>query len=251
VIAALRLIAGSLAALVFQCSFAGAEQLIATVAPSMISIGSSYSGGHIVVFGAIANGNTSSIGYDAVVTVSGPRQNLLVRRKERVLGVWINRQSRIFEDIPSYLAVFANRPFDAIASVDTLRRHRIGLKHSIFIDKTVDEDDPFQTNLIHTRIDEGLYIEQPRGVSFASPAVFRAEIPLPKHALTGAYDVELMIFANGAPVAQTKSMFNVDKIGMAQFVVKSSIDQSLIYGLATMGMALLTGWIASIAFRRA
>jgi hypothetical protein len=37
---------------------------------------------------------------------------------------------------------------------------------------------------------------------------------------------------------------------MTQFVVKSSIDYSLIYGLATIGMALLTGWIASIAFRR-
>jgi hypothetical protein len=36
---------------------------------------------------------------------------------------------------------------------------------------------------------------------------------------------------------------------MAQFVVKSSIDYNMIYGLATMGMALLTGWIALIAFR--
>jgi uncharacterized protein (TIGR02186 family) len=250
VIAALRLIAGSLAVLVLQCSFAGAEQLIATVAPSTISIGSSYSGGHIVVFGAIANRNTSSLSYDAVVTVAGPRQNLLVRRKERVLGIWINRYSRTFADVPSFLAVFANRQFDAIASTDTLRHHRIGLKHSIFVDKTVDADDPFQTNLIRTRIDEGHYIEQPKGVSFVSPAVFRAEIPLPKSALIGAYDVDLKIFANGAPVAQTRSTFNVEKVGVAQFVVKSSVDHSLIYGIATMGMALLTGWIASVAFRR-
>jgi uncharacterized protein (TIGR02186 family) len=250
VIAPLRLIAGSLAVFVLQCSSAGAEQLIATVAPNMISIGSDYSGGHIVVFGAIANANTSSGSYDAVVTVTGPRQNLLVRRKERVLGIWVNRYSRTFAGVPSFLAVFANRPFDAIASADALRHHRVGLRHSIFIDKTVDVDDTFQTNLIRTRIDEGLYIEQPKGVSFVSPAVFRVEIPLPKSALIGAYNVDLMIFANGAPVTQTRSTFNVEKVGVAQFVVMSSIDHSLIYGLATLCMALLTGWIASVAFRR-
>jgi hypothetical protein len=37
---------------------------------------------------------------------------------------------------------------------------------------------------------------------------------------------------------------------VAQFVATASVDHGLIYGLATMGIALLTGWIASIAFRR-
>jgi uncharacterized protein (TIGR02186 family) len=146
--------------------------------------------------------------------------------------------------------VFANHPFDAIASADTLLQHRVGLKHSIFAEKAIDEDDPFATNLIRTRIDESLYIEQPKGVSFVSPAVLRVEIPLPKRALIGAYDVALKIFAGGVPVARTRSTFNVKKVGMAQFVVMSSVDHSLIYGLAAMGIALLTGWIASIAFRR-
>jgi Putative transmembrane protein (Alph_Pro_TM) len=66
-------------------------------------------------------------------------------------------------------------------------------------------------------------------------------------ALIGAYDVDLMIFAGGAPVAQTRSTFIVEKIGVAQFVATASVDHSLIYGLATMGMALLTECIASVA----
>jgi hypothetical protein len=32
--------------------------------------------------------------------------------------------------------------------------------------------------------------------------------------------------------------------------VVSSINYSLLYGFAIMGLALLTGWFASIAFRR-
>jgi uncharacterized protein (TIGR02186 family) len=249
VIALLRLMMGPLAALGLLCSPAGAERLITTIAPNTISISVDYAGGRIVVFGAIADG-TSTRSYDAVVTVTGPRQELLVRRKERVFGVWVNQSSRTYTEVPSFLAVSANRPWDMIAAADMLRDHRIGLKHSIFLDRSVDEDDPFQTNFIQARRDEGLYVEQPRGVSFVSPTVFRAEIPLPKSALTGNYRVDMEIFTDGASVAQTSSTFHVEKIGLAQFVVRSSLDHSLIYGIATMGMALLTGWMASIAFRR-
>jgi hypothetical protein len=41
-----------------------------------------------------------------------------------------------------------------------------------------------------------------------------------------------------------------DGLRVAQLVVESAIVNSLIYGLPTLGMALLTGWIASIVFRR-
>lgn len=229
---------------------ARAERLITTIAPSKISISASYSGGYIVIFGAIADPKATRPSYDAVATVIGPRQNLLVRRKERVLGIWVNRSSETFIGVPSYLAVSANRPFEAIAQPDVLHYHRIGLQHNVFPDQSVDENDPFQTNFIKTRIQEGLFVVQPNGVTFVSPTVFRADIPLSNTVLTGTYQVFVQIFADGQPIAEAPSTFQVEKIGLPQFVVASSVNYSLIYGLATMAMALLTGWIASVAFSR-
>lgn len=246
--ATLRL-AGALLALLLHGASAGAMDLIATVAPAKVSITANYSGRSIVVFGAIAKGEPARH-YDAVVTVAGPPQDLIVRRKERVLGVWVNSHSRTFTAVPSFLAVLANRKFDAIAADAALRRHRVGLKHVIFIGDSVDENDPFRANLIKARVDENLYVQRTNAVNFVSPAVFRAEVPLPKSALTGAYDVNMKVFVDGALAAQGSSTFTVEKIGVAQFVVMSSVDHSLIYGLATMIMALATGWIGSIAFRR-
>lgn len=236
-------------ALLLLGASAGAEEVIATIAPSTISIGSSYTGGSIVVFGAIAKGERSR-SYDAVVTVVGPRQNLVVRRKERVLGVWVNRRSHTFDNVPSFLAVLANRPLEAVARPELLSRLRLGLVYNVLSDRAADESDPFEQNLIRTRIEEGLYREQKSGVSFVSPSVVRAEIPMPKNALTGAYEVDLKIFAGGALVAQTKAVFTVEKVGVAQFVAVSSLDHSFLYGMTTMAMALLTGWIGSVAFRR-
>ena len=52
-------------------------------------------------------------GYDLVVTVTGPRETLRTRRKERVLGIWVNVDSREFVGVPTYLAVLSNRPVTA------------------------------------------------------------------------------------------------------------------------------------------
>ncbi len=247
--APLHLAAAALTALLLDAASAGAVEVIATVAPAKVTISANYSGRSIVVFGAIAKGEPARR-YDTVVTIAGPPQSLIVRRKERVLGVWINRLSRTFNAVPSFLAVFANRNFDAIAEEAVLRRHRIGLKYGIFIGHAVDESDPFEANLIKARMDENLFVQRTNAVNFVSPAVFRAEIPLPKSALTGPYDVDMKVFADGVLVAQGSAPFTVEKIGVAQFVVSSALDHSLIYGLATMAMALATGWIGSIAFRR-
>lgn len=247
--AALRLAAIALTVLLLDGARAHAVDVIATVAPAKVSISANYSGRSVVVFGAVAKGEPGRR-YDAVVTVTGPSQNLIVRRKERVLGVWVNRQSRTFVAVPSFLAIVANRSFDAIAGEAALRNQRIGLKYATFAGQAVDESNPFEVNLIKTRMAEGLFVQETNAVNFVSPAVFRAEIPLPKSALTGTYDVEMKIFADGALVAQSSAPFTVEKIGVAQFVVTASVDHSLIYGLATMAMALAIGWIGSIAFRR-
>ncbi len=248
-IAPLHFAAVSMIGLALQCSFATAEELISTIAPNIISINSNFNGSTIVVFGAIKTGGAPPRTYDVVVTVSGPRQTVMARRKERVAGIWINKGSRTFANIRSFLGVFANRPFEAIASADTLRQQGIGLKNAVF-EQSVKESNPYLTNLVKIRIDEKLYMEQARAVTFLGSTVFRVDIPLPQSALVGDYNVDLKLFSSGVVVAQTSSTFNVLKVGVEAFVVKASLDYSFLYGLATTAMALLTGWLASIAFRR-
>jgi len=251
VIALLRLSVISLTALLLQGSLAAAENLVSTIAPDIISVGSNYSGSSVVAFGVIqAPNGAATRAYDVVVSVIGPRQTVIARRKERVAGVWINRHSRTFANIPSFLGIFSNRRLDEISNAHTLREHKIGLRNTLFVEQYADENDPYLANLVEIRIDEKLFIDGPRSVIFLSPTAFRAEIPLPQSVLIGEYSVAFDIFSNGENVAHRLSMFQVVKTGVEEFVVKASVDYSLIYGLATMVMALLTGWLASIAFRR-
>ena len=87
-------------------------------------------------------------------------------------------------------------------------------------------------------------------MTFLTPAVFRAAIPLPADVPIGNYAIDVKLFADGAMVARTDAALEVTKAGFEQYVAEAARDNGLLYGLATMLMALLTGWIASVVFRR-
>ena len=111
-------------------------------------------------------------------------------------------------------------------------------------------DDPFRKAFIRLKEQQNLYGQSATAVTFLTPTVFRASIPVPANAATGRYDVDVKVFAQGAMVARTATSFDVTKAGVEQYVVESSQDHGLLYGLATMSMALAIGWLASAAFRR-
>ncbi|MGB7702927.1 MAG: TIGR02186 family protein, partial [Pseudolabrys sp.] len=109
---------------------AAAERLVVSLSNHRVAVTSSFVGEELVLFGTIEPDPVTSPlrpPYDLVVTVTGPRQTLRTRRKQRVLGIWVNVDSREFERVPSYLAVLSNRPVNNIANQDTLRRLQIGL----------------------------------------------------------------------------------------------------------------------------
>ena len=83
-----------------------------------------------------------------------------------------------------------------------------------------------------------------------TPSVFRTAIPLPADVPVGNYAIDVKLFADGALVARTNSALEVTKTGFEQYVADAARDHGLLYGFATALMALLTGWIASVVFRR-
>ena len=253
-----------LATLVIVALFAGgaratgAERLVVSLTNHRVMITSSYTGVELVLFGSVerdATGGSRGAPYDIVATITGPRESLRARRKERVLGIWVNTESRMFVDPPSYLAVLASRPLDAIAGPETRRRLRLGITNTPFpefVHNDIGEvsNDPFRAALVRLMRDRTLYSEKPNAVTFLTPTLFRASLSLPAQVPIGSYAVDVKLFAEGAMIAETDSAFEIVKVGFEQFVVSQSREHGLLYGMATAAMALLTGWIASIAFRR-
>jgi uncharacterized protein (TIGR02186 family) len=238
---------------------AAAERLVSSLSNHRVLITSNFTGEELVIFGAVEPDTGAALrhrSYDLVVTVMGPRQPIVTRRKERVLGIWVNMDSRVFVNPPSYLAVLANRPIGQIAPPDVARRLQVGLDNfllpqQIGIDTgDVVASDPFRAAFLRLKMDQGLYYEQPNAVTFLTPTLFRAAIPLPADVPTGSYEVDVKLFADGAMIARTSSALEVIKAGVEQLVADAAHNHGFAYGLATALMALLTGWLASVVFRR-
>jgi uncharacterized protein (TIGR02186 family) len=250
---------GILAVLACAAAPACAERLVVSLSKDQVAINSNFIGDDLVLFGTIEPDDRAPAlkpAYDLVVTVTGPRQTLRTRRKQRVLGIWMNVDSREFVRVPSYLAILSNRPVGDIAGQDVLRRLQIGVDNfllpqriGIDIADTV-TDDPFRIAFVHLQNQHGLYRQSGDAVNFLTPTVFRARIPLPADVPVGSYPIDVKLFADGKLTARTNATLDVTKAGFEQYVADAARDHGLFYGLVTMMMALLTGWIASVVFKR-
>jgi uncharacterized protein (TIGR02186 family) len=251
-------IIGTLAA-VLVAAPVHAERLIVSVSNHRVTVTPNYSGGELVLFGSVekdAKAPPDHSNYDLVVTVSGPRADMVTRRKERKFGIWINTDSRQFLQVPGYLALFANRPFDQIASPEVQRRQQLGVNNVLLMQRVgsdyadVVPNDVFRSAFVRLRTEHGLYREATSAVTFLTPTLFRTGIPLPAEVPIGIYNIEIKLFADGALVTKTETAFEIVKVGFEQFVANTARQNGLVYGLVTAFMALMTGWMASIVFRK-
>jgi uncharacterized protein (TIGR02186 family) len=238
---------------------ASAERLVTTLSTSRVLVYSNFTGADVVLFGSVERDAQTVArrgGYDIVVTVTGPRENILTFRKERVFGIWVNADSRTFVKAPSYLTVLSNRTITDIADINTLRRTQTGLARILLPQEISGDiadsirDDPFRQAFLRLKVERNLYRETQNGVTFLTPALYRAAIPIPDNAPTGNYDVDVKLFADGALLARQQTALEIVKVGFEQFVANAARDYGLLYGIATALMAMLTGWLASVVFRK-
>jgi uncharacterized protein (TIGR02186 family) len=235
---------------------ARAERVVASLSSQVVQITSNFTGVELTLFGTVEDRQSAaSGGYDIVVTVTGPRQSAVARQKTRFFGIWINAASRTFIDVPSYLAVLSTQPFERIAGPDTLRREQIGTANTLLreIEPDVADvagDDPFRQAFVRIKQERNLYSETTNGVTFLTPALYRSSIYVPAEAPLGDYVVNVKLFAGGALIARTSSSFEILTVGFEHFIASSAVNHGLAYGVATTMMAVMTGWLASVLFRR-
>jgi uncharacterized protein (TIGR02186 family) len=234
-----------------------AADLVSGLSTDLIQITSSFTGTDFVLFGAIdppqpAVPNAGARMQDLVIVIRGPTLDMTVRRKERVLGLWINREQVEFGGLPGYYFLASTRPLDSIASAQTLARFRLGtanLGASARTPISVAEANEFRAAVVRDRTRENLYRESATGIEFLSPTLFRARVPVPASVPPGEYRAEVYLFQNGTVVSAQSSPLSIDKSGFERQVYNFAYQQSWAYGLAAVIMAFSMGWIGYLLFR--
>ncbi|HEX4304231.1 MAG TPA: TIGR02186 family protein [Rhizomicrobium sp.] len=226
------------------------EDLVSGLSQDSVQITSNYAGTEIVVFGAVEHLEDTGVN-DVVVVVRGPDTDMIVRKKDRVAGIFLNRDQAKLYDMPSFYYLASTRPVDKIAPSYTLQAHSIGLDN-IIPGRIVSHHDPapFRAALIAHKARDGLYGETQNGVEFLSPSLFRASIPIPASVPRGQYNVEVYLFRDGTVISAQSTPFFIDQTGLERRLYNFAHDSPVSYGLSTVLMAALLGWLSSVMFRR-
>lgn len=233
------------------------ERLDIGVSTNEIAITSDFSGADITVFGALDNADPYLLDlgeYDVVVALVGPRRETTVWRKERVFGIWINRRSMEFEPVATSYSLSSTRPVDLIAQDIVLDRYEIGTGNIRLVPTGSIGDGSniadFREALRRLKRVNGLYERDPHGVDFVSSSLFRASIRLPANVPLGEHTIRAYLFKSGNFVMEREIPLRVVKTGTEQLIYSFAYENSLLYGLFAVGLAMLTGWLGSVIFRK-
>lgn len=230
------------------------ESIVAGLSQSRIAITANFDGSQIIVYGAVRRDAPPPPGpLEVIVTVEGPSGPVIVRRKDRVGGIWINDASARVDAAPSFYAVASTAPLEDILSGTDDLRYRISIPRAIrAVGLTSEAPDAaeFTDALLRIRREEGIYRLAPDGVSLTEETLFRADVDLPASLSEGDYRVRMFLSRDGKIIAESAQVIDVRKAGLEQFLFRLSQDQPLAYGILALLLAALAGWAASEGFKR-
>jgi uncharacterized protein (TIGR02186 family) len=230
-----------------------AEEVVMGLSQSSISISTNFAGSDILIFGAIKREEAIPAGdLDVIVTIAGPSTPLMIRRKDRVLGLWINTDAVEIDRAPSFYAVATTGPLDKVLSETENLRHRVSIPlaiRSVGAPETIGDAQSFTEALIRIRTENDLYKLMEGTVEVQEQTLFRSSISLPANLTEGAYQTRIFLAREGDVIAQYETVIDVRKVGLERYLFTLAHQQPLIYGLMSLAIAILAGWGASAFFR--
>jgi uncharacterized protein (TIGR02186 family) len=230
-----------------------AEEIVSGVSQSDVSITANFDGTAILVYGAAIRATAPPDWplMEVIITVEGPAAPLVIRKKEQVAGIWVNRGAVQIASAPSFYAVASTKALADILSPEEDARLHISIPQTI---KTkgvpaADEAD-YIAALQRIRQVSGSYVLAPNAVLLLRQALFRTDILLPANLVEGPYRVRIFLTRGGKVVDMQESQIEVEKAGIERTLYKLALEQPLIYGILSLLMAMVAGWGAQELFKR-
>lgn len=233
---------------------ARAEEVVAGLSQTTVEITTGFSGSAIFLYGAIKREAPppSDAQLDVVVAVEGPSSPIIVRKKDRQFGIWVNGPGVQVDAAPVFYAVASTRALHESISYTADLRYQVGLDHAVkLIGDSQAEAYPadYREALIRLRKADGTYFEAPGGVTMAEDTLFQTRIELPPKLVEGDYRARVFLMRDREVIDVFEKTIAVRKVGLERWIYTMAQEQSLLYGLLSIAVALAAGWLASTFFR--
>ncbi len=229
------------------------EEVVLGLSQNRVSISADFDGSEILIFGAIKRETAiPKQSLEVVVTIAGPSEPLIVRRKDKRFGIWVNTAANQIDSAPSYYAVATSGPFNEVLSHTEDLRHKISIPRairSVGAPAEIGDSRAFTRALIRIRQENKLFQMLEGAVTVEQQTLFRTSISLPANLTEGPYRTRVFLTRGGHVISQFNTEIDVYKVGLERFLYNLSRSQPFVYGLLSLTIAIVAGWGASAAFR--
>ncbi|WP_120500288.1 TIGR02186 family protein [Roseovarius sp. EL26] len=231
-----------------------AEEVVLGLSKDEIAITATFDGSELLVFGAVKRDTPVPEGppLEVVVAISGPSEPVVVRRKSRKLGIWVNTSSVVIDSAPSFYAVATSGPFSDVMSDSSDLEHRVSIGRAIrsigasILNSGTPE---FVDAVIRIRENEGLYKIVESSVVVDEQTLFRTSIDMPANLTEGEYPTRIFLTRGGQVVSAYETVIDVRKVGLERWLYNLSRENPMLYGIMSLAIAIAAGWGASAVFR--
>ena len=227
-----------------------ASTIIADLSRKDVAITTDFHGTELLLFGAVKGEEED----DIVVVFSGPQTKIASRKKEKVNGIWVNTETVLWQNAPSFYQLLSTRPKDDILSPALQAEYRIGqdyipLQTKVPIISQSDYAEWFES-LNRNMSQLGLWETRVGDVELIRGALFRAPVLMPANIIPGRYEVRVLHISKGTVRSEYSTTVRVTKQGIGAFIFSIAHRYSVFYGLFAVAFAVFAGWLAAMAFRR-
>jgi len=244
------------AAVVLLATLAGPaaaqESVVTGLSADEIALNAFFDGSELFMFGAIRRDAAVPEGtgpLDIVITLKGPPRSVMVRRKERRFGIWINTEAVQVRQAPSFYAVATTAPLQAILSETEQLRYGIGMAQAVRrVGGALTDTGPFTEALIRLKERNGSYLQAGGAVKVAEETLFQTRIEMPANLVEGDYAAEFFLVRDREVVNTGETLIRVEKTGIERWLYNLSVGEPLLYGIGSVLLALAAGWVAATAF---
>jgi uncharacterized protein (TIGR02186 family) len=224
-----------------------AKPIIADMSDYQIAIDSDFTGKRILIFGARNDPG------DVMIVVRGPERDVTVRKKKRVMGIWMNGAQARFRDVPYFYAITGTRPVAELPASHLYRQLGIGLE-SISLETSASLGDQtlaeFREAYRERQKQLRLYQEFEHPLGFMGATLFKTVMNFPDNLPRGDYSVDVYLLKDGAVQSMHSLPIQVKKVGFDAFVFDAAHRQEWLYGLICVLIAVGFGWVVSFIFAK-
>ena len=170
-----------------------------------------------------------------------------------VAGVWMNTKQEKFKDVYGFYAIASSKPLERIRNDYLLSSIGIGVDNQNWRAEKEDRLKPsneFSHALFNNKADRNLYPNEIGKITFWGETLFRTNIRFPENIPGGTYIAEVYLISDGQITSVQSTPIYVNKVGFEAFMHDLAHYHSVIYGVISVIIALVAGWLASIVFHR-